>query len=106
LTFQYVSHRVLRWTLAPLALVVFLVASAFLAIDGNTLGLGLLILQLLFYFLAYVGFQYEKREVSIKLLYVPLYFSMMNLAVFLGFWRLCKGQQSVVWDKAKRKAKL
>ena len=106
LTFQYVSHRVLRWTLAPLALVVFLVASAFLAINGNTLGLGLLILQLLFYFLAYVGFQYEKREVSIKLLYVPLYFSMMNLAVFLGFWRLCKGQQSVVWDKAKRKAKL
>lgn len=105
LTFQYVSHRVLRWTLAPLALLIFFLASLNLTVQGNPLGTVLLFGQLLFYGLAYAGYRYEQKHVSIQMLYVPLYFSMMNLAVYKGAWRLWKGQQSVVWDKAKRKAK-
>lgn len=105
LTFQYVSHRVLRWTLAPLALLVFLFVSGILAAQNDLVGQALLTAQLLFYGLAYVGYRFEKKEVSIKALYIPLYFSIMNLAVYRGAWRLWKGQQSVVWDKAQRKAK-
>ncbi|MEM9831716.1 MAG: glycosyltransferase family 2 protein [Bacteroidota bacterium] len=105
LTFQYVSHRVLRWTLAPLALLIFLIVSGILAVQNDPVGQVLLGAQLLFYGLAYVGYRFEKKEVSVKALYIPLYFSMMNLAVYRGAWRLWKGQQSVVWDKAQRKAK-
>ncbi|MEM6845083.1 MAG: glycosyltransferase family 2 protein [Bacteroidota bacterium] len=105
LTFQYISHRVLRWTLAPLALLIFLIVSGILAVQNDPVGQVLLGAQLLFYGLAYVGYRFEKKEVSVKALYIPLYFSMMNLAVYRGAWRLWKGQQSVVWDKAQRKAK-
>lgn len=105
LTFQYVSHRVLRWTLAPLTLLIVLLVSALLAVEGDIIGVGLFITQLMFYGVAYLGYRFETREISIKALYIPLYFSMMNLAVYRGVWRLWKGQQSVVWDKAQRKAK-
>ncbi len=103
LSFQYISHRVLRWTLAPLALLVFLIVSFIGAIHGDYISQILLFTQLVFYFIAYVGYLFERKAVSIKALYIPLYFTMMNITVYLGAWRLMKGQQSVVWDKAKRK---
>ncbi len=103
LTFQYVSHRVLRWTLAPLALLGVLITSIHLTIAGDTLGTTLLLCQVLFYTVAAIGYMIEQRSISIKILYVPLYFTMMNLCVFIGLWRLYTGSQSVVWDKAKRK---
>jgi cellulose synthase/poly-beta-1,6-N-acetylglucosamine synthase-like glycosyltransferase len=103
LTFQYVSHRVLRWTLAPLALGVLLVTSIWLASQNDFVGWLLLSLQLLFYAGAYVGYCLQTRAISAKLLYVPFYFTMMNLTVYLGAWRLLKGKQSVVWEKAQRK---
>lgn len=103
LTFQYVSHRVLRWTLAPLSLIVLLVVSAGLALRDDFWGQGLLLLQGLFYAGAGLGYGLQTRAVSLKALYIPLYFTMMNLAVYQGAWRLLQGQQSVVWTKAKRK---
>lgn len=103
LTFQYVSHRVLRWILAPLALIAVLLISAFLASQGDFIGQLLLAGQVVFYIAAAIGYIIEKRAIKIKILYVPLYFTMMNLCVFIGLWRLSMGHQSVVWDKAKRK---
>lgn len=103
LTFQYVSHRVLRWTVGPLMLVVLLVSSALAAIQGSSFAAVLLVGQLLFYTMAAFGYQLEKRKTKVKALYIPLYFTMMNLAVFMGFWRLIKGRQSTTWEKAQRK---
>nr|WKN34459.1 glycosyltransferase family 2 protein [Tunicatimonas sp. TK19036] len=106
LTFQYVSHRVLRWTLAPIALLVFGIVSVILATQGDLVGKLLVVTQVTFYGCAYVGYRLERKKVSLKALYIPLYFSIMNLAVYRGAWRLWKGQQSVVWEKAQRKAKV
>ena len=103
LTFQYISHRVLRWTLAPLSLVILLAMSTGLALQGDYWGQGLLLLQVLFYTGAGLGYGLQTRAVSIKALYIPLYFTMMNLAVYRGAWRLLQGRQSVVWNKAKRR---
>jgi hypothetical protein len=38
----------------------------------------------------------------VKLLFVPYYFFIMNLSVFLGFRRYIKRTQSVNWERAKR----
>lgn len=103
LSFQYISHRVLRWTLAPLSLLAFFISSIFLAIQGDWLGQILLALQIIFYVVAMVGYHFERKAISIKALYIPLYFTLMNVSVYQGAWRLMKGQQSVVWEKAKRK---
>jgi cellulose synthase/poly-beta-1,6-N-acetylglucosamine synthase-like glycosyltransferase len=107
LTFQYLSHRVLRWTLAPLSLPVLLGASALLAArDGwfNALSLysWLFWLQILFYLAALAGWYLEDRQIRVKILFVPYYFAMMNLAVYWGFMRYLRGSQSVSWEKAER----
>jgi poly-beta-1,6-N-acetyl-D-glucosamine synthase len=102
LSFQYISHRVLRWTLAPLFLPLILLANLWLAITGNPLYIAILIAQIGFYALAAMGYSLKDKHISIKGFFVPYYFAMMNMAVFAGFARFTKGRQSVVWEKAKR----
>jgi cellulose synthase/poly-beta-1,6-N-acetylglucosamine synthase-like glycosyltransferase len=106
LSFQYISHRVLRWTLAPLALLLLIAAGLILALNEGITGFGiysvLFWLQILFYLSALLGWYLENRSIRIKLLFVPYYFFIMNLSVFLGFKRYLKGSQSVNWERAKR----
>lgn len=105
LSFQYVSHRLLRWTLAPLALPLVLACNGVLAARQNglfyqwTLGA-----QILFYGMALLGWLLETRKIKIKALFIPYYFCLMNYAMYAGFARLVRGKQSVVWEKSKRAA--
>jgi cellulose synthase/poly-beta-1,6-N-acetylglucosamine synthase-like glycosyltransferase len=102
LSFQYVSHRVLRWTLAPLLLPLLLVANVMLAQADGWFYRLLLAAQIAFYAAALCGWLLEQIGVRIKLFYIPLYFCVMNYAVYAGAWRLLRGRQSAVWDKAQR----
>jgi len=102
ITFQYISHRVLRWTLAPLALPVILIINIFL-INHGLLYKGLFIGQVSFYLAAFLGFLLEKKHIRLKLLFIPYYFCMMNYAVYVGFIRFFKGSQSVLWERAERR---
>jgi len=106
LSFQYISHRVLRWTLAPLSLLLLIPTGLILAINEGIIKFGffciLFWLQLLFYLSALLGWYLENKSIRVKLLFVPYYFFIMNLSVFLGFKRYLKGSQSVNWDRAKR----
>ena len=106
LSFQYISHRVLRWTLAPLSLLLMIPIGLILAIDSGIAGMEfytvLFWLQVLFYLAALWGWYLENRSIKVKLLFVPYYFFIMNLSVFLGFRRYLKGSQSVNWERAKR----
>jgi len=106
LSFQYISHRVLRWTLAPLSLLLMLIAGIILALQEGIFRFGLYSivfwLQVAFYLAALLGWYLENRSVRIKLLFVPYYFFIMNLSVFLGFKRYIKRTQSVNWERAKR----
>lgn len=107
LSFQYISHRVLRWTLAPLGLLVILVCNFFIAMHQGLTNLSgiyswLFYGQLVFYFAALLGWYLEEKKIKVKLLYIPYYFFIMNLAVYLGFFRYIKKQQSVNWERAKR----
>jgi biofilm PGA synthesis N-glycosyltransferase PgaC len=101
-TFQYISHRVLRWTLAPVSLVVMFLASVLLAAQGSVLYSALLGGQLLFYWIAIIGYLLRDRRIAVKGFFVPFYFAVMNLSVFAGFVRYLKGKQSVVWERAAR----
>lgn len=103
LSFQFLSHRILRWTLSPIALVTLLASNIFLVFFavGEFYQL-FLISQLLFYLLAITGWLYANKNVKIKLLYVPFYFFFMNVAVFIGFTRYVRKKQTVLWEKAAR----
>ncbi len=102
LSFQYISHRVLRWTLAPLALPLVLISNVLLAMTGNPLYIGTLGLQIVFYLVAGLGYLFRDKKIGIKGFFVPYYFAVMNFSVYAGFMRFLKGSQSVVWDKSKR----
>jgi cellulose synthase/poly-beta-1,6-N-acetylglucosamine synthase-like glycosyltransferase len=107
LSFQYISHRVLRWTLAPLALPLLLILNAIITYNSGLLNFEdpftyLLGGQIVFYVFALLGWYLENKEIKIKILFIPYYFFIMNLSVFLGFKRFLKGKQSVNWERAKR----
>ena len=106
LSFQYISHRVLRWTLTPLCLILLIPVSSILAYHEGFLETklyGIMFwLQLLFYIAALTGWFLENRSTRIKALFVPYYFFIMNLSVVLGFFRYMKKSQSVNWERAKR----
>jgi cellulose synthase/poly-beta-1,6-N-acetylglucosamine synthase-like glycosyltransferase len=107
LSFQYISHRVLRWTAAPLSLPFILIINAVIAflegLDNFSNAYVLLFYaQLLFYILAMTGWYLENKAIKIKALFVPYYFFIMNYAVLLGMKRYFKGSQSVNWERAKR----
>jgi cellulose synthase/poly-beta-1,6-N-acetylglucosamine synthase-like glycosyltransferase len=106
LSFQYISHRVLRWTITPLCLLLLIPTSLIIALDEGIVAFGfystLFWLQILFYISALLGWYLENRMIRVKLLFVPYYFFIMNLSVFLGFMRYMKSSQSVNWERAKR----
>lgn len=98
-TFAYFSHKVLRY-LAPIFLMVTLLASAVLA--AEPIYLALFMLQLVFYAIAVFGYWSVRRGPMPTMVYVPFYFSVMNLAAFIGFWRFVSGKQGTNWRKAER----
>jgi poly-beta-1,6-N-acetyl-D-glucosamine synthase len=102
LSFQYISHRVLRWTLAPLFLPLVLVSNVWLALQGSLFYSGIFIGQLFFYGFAALGYINRNKQVSLKGFFVPYYFLMMNLSVYAGFRRFRMGRQSVLWERAQR----
>jgi len=103
LFFQYLSHRVLRWTITPFLLVLIFVINFFLLNQGMIYQL-LMVCQLFFYAAALLGYFLESRKLRVKILFVPFYFCMMNYAVVAGLIRFLKGSQKSTWEKAKRKS--
>jgi len=60
-------------------------------------------LQALFYTMALLGWFLENRHIKLKILFVPYYFFIMNLSVYLGLFRYLKKSQDVNWERAKRR---
>ncbi|MGF1638039.1 MAG: glycosyltransferase family 2 protein [Cyclobacteriaceae bacterium] len=103
LSFEYISHRVLRWTLAPLVLPLIFILNIVLAAQGLLFYQVILVMQIGFYALAALGYLLESKKIRLKAAFVPYYFCIMNYAVYKGFQRFIKGSQSVLWEKAQRR---
>ena len=103
LCFQYVSHRVLRWSLAAFALPLILLLNIYLVYNESGSIYELILgAQIVFYVLSLIGWALENRQLKLKVFFIPYYFCMMNYAVFAGFIRWTKGSQKATWEKAKR----
>ncbi|MGN7205938.1 glycosyltransferase family 2 protein [Pedobacter sp. SAFR-022] len=104
LTFQYLSHRVLRWTLTPILLPVIFIINVIIVFKNNdSLFILLLFAQFAFYLLSVLGLYFERRNIRIKALFIPFYFCMMNYAVIAGIVRYFQNAQSAAWEKSARK---
>jgi hypothetical protein len=101
--FQYISHRVLRWSLTPIAMVLLLLVNIALVVMGaETFYIVILALQVLFYLMAFAGWFMSLKGRKNKLLYTAYYFIFMNLNVFRGMAYLQSHHTSGAWEKAKR----
>lgn len=102
-SFLFVSHRVLRWSVTPFALLALIPLNAALVLKGaGTFYLVIAILQTLFYLAAFGGWVLDKAGRKNKWLYVPYYFMFMNVNVFRGISYLASHRTSGTWEKAKR----
>jgi poly-beta-1,6-N-acetyl-D-glucosamine synthase len=106
LTFQYISHRVLRWTITPWLMLLLFVLNVFICMEYPQYQVYnvILLFQVLFYVAALLGWFLERRNIKFKIAFIPFYFSMMNYAVIAGTFRYFKGKQSAAWEKSRRKA--
>ena len=88
--FQFVSHRVLRWTITPVCLFALVPLNTLLVLSGEGIVYTIIwILQILFYASAAAGVRISK------------YFLFMNLNVFRGMAYLFNNSTGM-WEKAKR----
>jgi len=106
LTFQFFSHKVLRWLFVPVALPVVYLLNLFLAESfgffNNNLYSILFWAHTFLYLLVIIGWFLRSNNTRFKILFVPYYIFIMNYAMWLGFVRFLKGSQTVNWERAKR----
>ncbi len=103
--FQFFSHKVLRWAIIPIVLPIIFLLNVWLTMEQNSfyIWIIILILQVLFYGLAFFGWMYQNKKTKANLLFIPFYIFMMNWSQILGMNRYFKGTQSQNWEKAARK---
>lgn len=103
LSFLYISHRVLRWTLTPLCLVFALLSSMILTIFlPHFTYKALFFIQVAFYLSAFLYRIFPMIGRKIPFFKLPYYFTFMNISVFEGFLKFIQNKQSAAWEKAKR----
>jgi biofilm PGA synthesis N-glycosyltransferase PgaC len=103
IAFQYISHRVLRWTVVPFLLPLIVLLN--MALSARPQYMALLVAQVAFYALAAYGYRLEKQGRKWKPAYLPFFFTFLNFAALSGFKRYITKTQAVTWDKVKRPAR-
>lgn len=92
------SHKLLRW-LVPYFLVLLLICNILLA--NYPLYFTTLLLQVLIYFSASVGYVWQKKGKPPVLLNVPFSFCLVNLAALVGVARFLAGKKAGRWEPAR-----
>jgi poly-beta-1,6-N-acetyl-D-glucosamine synthase len=102
-SFLYISHRLLRWTVTPISLILAFVSSFILTIfNQNPIYKFLFFFQALFYLSAFLYALFPALGKKISILKLPYYFTFMNISVVEGFLKFIQKKQSSAWEKAKR----
>jgi len=90
------SHKVMRYAV-PFLLVALFVSSAALA-PRSFFYAGVFAAQLLCYAAALVGWLLERAGVGVRLLTLPHYFVLANLAALIAFYKFLRGERYARWE--------
>lgn len=104
LAFQFISHKILRWFLLPISLVLIPLLNIFILLDvtQSVLYITTLLVQLIILVTIIIGWLLKDKNVSVKWIFIPYYLFMMNISIVQGFFRFIRGAQNVKWDKSLR----
>jgi cellulose synthase/poly-beta-1,6-N-acetylglucosamine synthase-like glycosyltransferase len=98
-SFQLLSHKVLRW-LIPFFLAGLFVSNIFLL--GHWFYNLIFIAQMVFYSAALLGLVADALNKRLRVLAIPLYFCVVNTASLLAFFKTLAGQKTVTWETVRR----
>ena len=96
---QLWSHKVMRY-LVPVFLIAIFLTSGFLA-SSNLFYAVLFLLQVAFYVTALVSSLLEKAGMSFRLLALPQYFVIANLASLIAFVKFVTGESYTRWEPSR-----
>ncbi len=96
--FEFLFHKFLRW-LVGLFLIFIFVSNVYIA--DKPFYVLILILQILFYFAALLGYVKAKQKRQNKFLGFIFYFCIVNLAAMIGLFKVLVGTQTATWEIAK-----
>ena len=99
---ELLSHKVMRY-LVPLFLVAVFVSTAVLA-PRSLFFAALVAGQALFYAAAFAGWLLERAGVRVRLLALPHYFVLANLAAVLALFKFLRGERYARWEPIREGA--
>ncbi len=104
LTFQYFSHKILRWFILPISLFLIPILNLIIILNNryNDTYIITIAIQLLAFIAIVLGWILKEKVVSSKWIFLPYYLFMMNISIIQGFFRFLRGTQNVRWDKSLR----
>lgn len=99
LVYQLVSHKLLRWLIFLFMLTVFGISIVLSRL--SLLNSLILWFQVLFYIVSLIGWFTHRLKLKIKLVHIPFYFCLMNLAAAVGMFKMLMGKRLPTWTKAE-----
>jgi cellulose synthase/poly-beta-1,6-N-acetylglucosamine synthase-like glycosyltransferase len=106
LSLQFFSHKVLRWTLVPLSFIIVFITNLLMILlhtGVEKFYLFAITVQIVFYFIAFLGSLLKDYKIRLKFLFIPYYLFVMNYSIIVGMIRFFTRKQTAIWEKAKRK---
>jgi biofilm PGA synthesis N-glycosyltransferase PgaC len=103
--FQFLSHKVFRWTVVPLSIFLVFLFNLIIVAESHfapDIYLVTFTLQVIFYLLVLAGKGISNSRIRLKFFFLPYYLYIMNYSNIAGIWRFIRGSQSVKWEKAGR----
>ena len=97
--FQLISHKVLRW-LIPFFMIGLFMSNYFLL--GHRFYNLTFLFQALFYSSALIGLLGDIFRKRLRVLAIPLYFCVVNIASLFAFFKTLTGQKKVTWETIRK----
>jgi len=100
ISLQIFTHKILRWFVGPLILLNVFALTGLLVFNYFPAKL-LLPLYFLFFISAFFGLIFEKMGKKIKILTIPFYFCLVNLAATFGIVDFFRKKQAITWNTVR-----
>ncbi|MCX8010723.1 MAG: glycosyltransferase family 2 protein, partial [Ignavibacteria bacterium] len=101
LSFQFISHRILRWTIAPISFVTIFILNIIL-FQHNVFYEYFFYFQLFFYLIALIGLLFDILKIRIGFVKVISSFALMNFSAIVAIFTINTNRYSNIWLKTNR----
>ena len=98
-SFQLISHKILRWMIPFFLTVAFISNLLLLETAFYRLTMGI---QFAFYLLAVVGWWLDRKDMKTRVTSFPLYFCVVNLAAVQGAVNFVRGRRMATWETVRK----